>query len=39
MGTSEIVVATFADSREDRLTSYELLAKLFINPANPLSEL
>ncbi len=39
MGTNEIVIATFADSREDRLTSYELLAKIFINPANPLKEL
>lgn len=39
MGTHEIVVATFSDSREDRLRSYELLAGLFINPKNPLSEL
>lgn len=29
--TNEIVVATFADTREDRLRSYELLAELFLN--------
>jgi len=29
--TDEIVISTFADSREDRFRSYELLADLFIN--------
>lgn len=29
--TDEIVIATFADTKEDRLRSYELLANLFIN--------
>ncbi|HSC40538.1 MAG TPA: hypothetical protein VLD19_21795, partial [Chitinophagaceae bacterium] len=33
-GVSEVMVATFAESREDRLHSYELLAKLFnLSPA------
>lgn len=30
LDTSEIVVATFADTKEDRLRSYELLAELFL---------
>lgn len=30
----EIVVATFADTFEDRLRSYELLAEMFLLPAN-----
>lgn len=29
--TDEIVVATFADKKEDRLRSYELMAEVFIN--------
>jgi len=35
-GTDEIVVATFAEEQEDRLRSYELLAKTFrLSPADP----
>lgn len=34
MGVDEIVVATYAESREDRFSSYELLAKMFMLPAN-----
>ncbi|MET0634756.1 MAG: LLM class flavin-dependent oxidoreductase [Chitinophagaceae bacterium] len=29
-GTNEIIVATFADSQEDRLESYRLMAKIFL---------
>jgi alkanesulfonate monooxygenase SsuD/methylene tetrahydromethanopterin reductase-like flavin-dependent oxidoreductase (luciferase family) len=31
-GVEEIVVATFADTGEDRLRSYELLAQMFLSP-------
>jgi luciferase family oxidoreductase group 1 len=34
-GTNEIVVATFAEKKEDRLRSYELLAGIFIPSAIP----
>ncbi len=30
-GTDEIVISTFADEKEDRFRSYELLADLFLN--------
>ena len=32
--TEEIVVATFADKKEDRFRSYELLADIFLSPAD-----
>jgi luciferase family oxidoreductase group 1 len=32
MGINEIVVSTFAETREDRFRSYELLAQLFLEP-------
>jgi alkanesulfonate monooxygenase SsuD/methylene tetrahydromethanopterin reductase-like flavin-dependent oxidoreductase (luciferase family) len=35
--TNEIVVATFADKREDRFRSYELLADILINANAPIS--
>ncbi|HEY4147463.1 MAG TPA: LLM class flavin-dependent oxidoreductase [Chitinophagaceae bacterium] len=37
-GVNEVMLATFAENKEDRLTSYQLLAQLFdLKPASPVS--
>ncbi|MEO5684185.1 MAG: LLM class flavin-dependent oxidoreductase [Chitinophagaceae bacterium] len=39
LGVNEVMAATFAESREDRFRSYELLAKMFLMPAAAVAKL